>query len=258
MITITTPRLAKYVIGDVLEYAYNVVTVCRERRPPMPPAPGSNTIDTQIDGVQKAAEDLNQNYKVELSNPLSDEMTVADIERDRLLIGLHTTLEGLSYHFNTATAQAAALLLAAMDKYDTRIYRLHYEVETTTINSLLNDFTSNTNLTAALTSLNLMPWVAQMRTVNERFRQLYTSRVSEKTDTKRTPTVELRQNLHQALNNLFAHLTAHATLSNDATIPLIISDINNLTARYNQLVNNRLSRPQETTEQSSADSYTGV
>jgi len=258
MIKMSTPRLAKYLVGDLLEYAYNVVNVCGERRPPMPPAPGSTTIDPQIEGVQKAAEALNQNYKVALGSPLSDELTIVDMERDRLLIGLHTTLEGLSYHFNASTAGAAALLLTAMDKYDTRIHHLHYEIETTTINSLLNDFTTDANLTAALTLLNLMPWVAQMRTSNDRFRQLYISRAGDKTDTKRTPTVELRQNLHQALNNLFAHLTAHATLSNDATIPLVISDINNLTARYNQLVNSRLSRPQETTEQPSADSYTGV
>lgn len=252
------PHFAKFLTGFALEYAYAIITLYRERRPPLAPSAVAASPDLQVDELQAAALALNENFKIEQANALSGELMTVDMERDRLIVGLHTMLEGFTYHFDPAKASAASLLLAAIDKYGARISKLHYEIETTTINSLLNDFTNDAQLTSALSVLGLEAWVVQMRTANERFRQIYSSRIGQKTDTVRTPTVELRQNLLNALRNLFAHLTAHATLNNDATVELIISDINQLTTRYNQIANQRLSRLQDTAELPSVDSYTGV
>lgn len=254
-----TPQIAQYLIGDVLEYAYGIVTQCHERRPLPSPRAVEASPDLQINELQMAAEALNQNFKIEQANPLSADLIAIDEQRDRLIIGFRTSLEGLTYHFDPAAAAAATLLLGAVDKYGSRIAKMHYEIETASINSLLDDITGNAPLTNALAMLKLEPWVAQMRNTNDGFRQIYSSRIGSKTDNVRTSTVELRKNLNQALRNLFTHLTAHATLSNDATIPVIMSDINNLTERYNQLVKSRLARLQKTTAQTTeTDTYQGV
>ena len=231
---ISAPHFSKFLTGDALEYAYNVVTRCRERQPPMSPT------EPQVNAVQAAAEALNENYKLELASPLSNNLWDLDQERDRLIIGLHTTAEGQTYHFDPAIAAAASQLLTAMDKYGTRIAKLNYEIETTTLNSLINDITSSPALTAAMAKLNLSTGIPQMQSVNDRFRQIFSHRVGNETDNTHTPTPELRNHLRDALRQLFNHLTAHATLHPDPNLEAIISDINVLTARFNLIAQKRL------------------
>jgi hypothetical protein len=231
---ILVPHFSKFSTGDALEYARLVVNRCRERQPPMSPT------EPQVNAVEAAADALSANFKRELGNALSDDLTVLDMERDRLIIGLRTTAEGQSYHFDIAIAKAASQLLAAIDHYGPSISKLHYEIETTTINSLLDRISKTPELTAAIATLGLGNWMTRMRTANDSFHLLYSSRTGSITDNASVSTMELRKNLRDALRDLFSHLNAHFTLTKDANLEVIVSDINTLTKRFNQLADERL------------------
>ncbi|PZX20395.1 hypothetical protein LX69_00393 [Breznakibacter xylanolyticus] len=243
---ISIPHLAKYLLGDLLDYAYNVVMFCRQRQPS--PSP----IDPQVDAVQNAAEALNKNFKLEQANEHSGRLAVLDMERYRLIVGFRTTTEGLTYHFDSNTSSAAVQVLAAIDKYG-GIARLPYEAESVSINSLLNDLATNAALISALETLHLMSWIDQLRLVNNQFQEVYLTRVGNVTDTKHTPTTELRAGLVQAIRDLNSHLSAHAILHPDAALNALITDINTLTARHNQIADHRTSRNKKTAEQTAAN-----
>ena len=236
---ISSPRFSKYLTADALEYSYAIVNRCRERQPPMSPT------EPQVNAVQEAAEALNANFKRELSDPYSKNMSGLDNVRDRLIMGTRTIAEGYTYHFDPATAAKAELILSTIDKYGSQIARLPYEAETTTLASLTNDLMGTPKMAEAIRDLGLDTWIIQLKTVNDQFRQTFSARVGSQTDAQRKTTNELRQKLHDALRTLFAHLTAHATLSNDASVTAIIGDINGLTDRFNQLTDRRLNKPSE-------------
>lgn len=231
---ILSPHFWRYLTGDAIEYARLTVDRCRERQPPMSPT------EPQVNAVAAAADDLAVNYKRELGNVLSDDLTALDMERDSLMVGIRTIAEGQAHSFNIPIATAASQVLEAIDQFGPRIARLPYEIETTSIVSLVNRIDNTPALTAAMATLNLTEWVPRLRSANDRFHQLYSSRTGNITDNDYTPTMVLRKNLLVALRDLFSHLNAHYTLSKDANLELIITDINSLTARFNQLVNKRL------------------
>ena len=231
---ISAPHFWRYLTGDAIEYARLIVDRCRERQPPMSPT------EAQVNAVETAADKLAVNYKRELGNEYSDDLTDFDMERDSLVVGIRTIAEGQIHSFNTPVATAASLVLEAIDQVGSRIARLPYEIETTAIVSLINRIDNTPALTAAMATLNLTEWVPRLRTANDRFHKLYSTRTGNITDNDYTPTMVLRKNLLVALRDLFSHLNAHYTLTNDPNLEVIITDINSLTARFNQLANKRL------------------
>ena len=231
---ISAPHFGKYLTGDAIEYARLIVTRCRERQPPMSPT------EAQVNALETAVNKLAVNYKRELGNDFTNDLTALDMERDNLVVGIRTVAEGQSYSFSSAIATAASQVLEAIDQFGPQISKLPYEIETTTIVSLLNRIDNTPALTAAMATLNLTEWVPRLRTVNDRFHQLYSARTGNITDNDYTPTMVLRKNLLVALRDLFSHLNAHYTLTNDPNLLAIITDINSLTARFNLLVNKRL------------------
>lgn len=196
--------------------------------------------EPQVNALEAATDNLAVNYKRERANAYSDNLTSLDVERDSLVVGIRTIAEGQSYSFNSPIATAASQVLEAIDQFGPQISKLPYEIETTTIVSLLNRIDNTPALTAAMATLNLTEWVPRLRTANDRFHQLYSARTGNITDTDFTPTMVLRKNLLIALRDLFSHLNAHYTLTNDPNLEVIITDINSLTARFNQLANKRL------------------
>ena len=231
---ISAPHFSKYLTGDAIEYARLTVTRCRERQPPMSPT------EPQVNAVETAANNLAVNYKRERANALSDDLAALDMERDSLVVGIRTIAEGQIHSFNPPIASAASQVLDAIDQVGPQISKLPYEIETTAIVSLINRIDNTPALTAAMATLSLTEWVPRLRTANDRFHQLYSARTGNITDNDVTPTMVLRKNLLIALRDLFSHLNAHYTLTNDPNLMAIITDINSLTARFNLLVNKRL------------------
>ena len=185
--------------------------------------------------LQTAYDALDTSFKVSQGSLLTASVQELDARRDAALRGIHAAAKAYSFHYDEATQAAAVAVTKAISKYGTRIAQLSYQAQTATLKSLVNDFENDADLTAALNTLNLTAWTAELKAANTAFEEKYLDRVTDQANKKVSPVSEHRPVAIEAYNTLVQHIQANNILNPSATLTELIGQLNELVVKYNAL-----------------------
>lgn len=228
-----TPYLSRYRHSEYIQYMTDVLALL---------APYD--VDTlQLAEPQGALAavlaQLNAAFKHIQGSELTAEIVALDNRRDRAIVGVRGITSGFAYHFTPDVAAAGALLNRNIAAHSDNLSRLSYQEQTAVLNSIIRDWQNEADLAAAVTTLNLGPWLQELNTSNTEFAAKYLARVGQTAKSSTAPIAELRDQATEAYRDLINHITAHATLSNVSTYTDVLNEIDVLAGQYNQTVENR-------------------
>ncbi|CAL2105766.1 conserved hypothetical protein [Tenacibaculum sp. 190524A02b] len=184
---------------------------------------------------------------------ITKEIQTLDEQRDKAITGIRTLAIAYGYHFEKGLATAADLVLAAIDKYGSRIARRTYNEQTGILYSIVKDFESETTLTEALTKLNLGVWFTELKTANSEFDTKFIERVEATADAPQIDFLALRKEASEAYSVLVEHIKAHKILSSKGVYEMLLDRLSELAKQYNQVISNRTTSSTDTNTEPSSE-----
>lgn len=236
-----TPYLVRYRNGEFLQYMTDVLQLIDSQNAK------TLKLEVQVGALQPLVTQIDNAYKQSQGSHLTQEVTALDETRDRYLTGIRSVIEGYTYHYDAAYANAAKTLLAILSAHGERIQKLSYREETAVLDSIFKDFEDHTAAKAVQT-LHLTTWIAELKASNARFTEAYLQRVSEAAAYPLANVPELRLQATEAYRALVKHIQAHRTLGGVQAYTTLVNEIDVLAGQYNQVIDNR--RSTTTTETS--------
>lgn len=185
-------------------------------------------------------------FKPELGNKITSELQEIDAARDNSFSGLELIIEGYCHHSNSEIKNQAELLWDSLRTYGTGIVRFNYQEETQVLDNITQRWLNTAKFINALSSLSLVSWVGEIKTLNDSFRARYIDRLENEAEQSDIKAIDLRKQItatYQKLSNL---LQAYATISEELAYTEIIKSSNELIGKYNMLLKNRSASQQET------------
>ncbi len=238
------PYLNRYRHGEFLQYLKDILQLLGEQDI------AALQLTTQHDALQPQVAAIDAAFKQSQGSEITQELITLDEQRDNALTGLRAVINGYQYHFEQATSNAAKALLNNIDNHGNNIQRLSYQEQTAVLNSIIADWEGQTELTAAVTALNLTTWLDYLKTTNSSFATRYLSRVEEQAANATGDIPELREQATTSYRALIAHIKAHATLATAPQHSTLLEQISVLAGQYNQVVDNRSATTNDTTQSS--------
>jgi hypothetical protein len=195
---------------------------------------------TQYNAGSAALAKLNDAFINDPASPITAEITALDASRDKMVTGLVVLTDGFTYSPNADQAAAAEKLARNLKIYGKNIARQGLNAETTTIDNIINDWTNQTPLADAVTTLGLTDWLTALTTVNTQFRTKYAARTTAIAieDQERPLSVtELREAATATLIDLFKKLDGYYAIHGDATPwGVVAAQVNALIDQYNATI----------------------
>ena len=230
---ITKPLFQNFRNSEFVQFLNDSVTICKQQNV------GTLKLTEQVGDMDTKTIAINAVFKITQGSAITEEIVGLDQVRDNNLIGIHAYTDGLTYHFIPATQLAAKAILASFDKYGKKLYLLNYQAETSTINSLINDWTVDSKLAAAIVTLKLTDWQAELKRSNDLFNVTFMSRVNEKASANDIKFFELRKASTLSFKEVVKHIEARATIATDKAYEPLIKSLNVLIEKYNRMVAGR-------------------
>lgn len=233
---INRPRFYKLRNSEFLQFLVDVLSLCNNI------GIEAKKLTAVILALQKDTTEFDECFKLTAGSSISEELIELDSRRDYCIIGIRQCLVGYCNHFSPEIKKASEELLMSMDKYGKKIYNLNYPSETSTINSLLDDWKNNPHLAAGIAILKLEDWTKELQTANTIFNERYLLRVNEKASAPQVKAFTTRKKAIASFNNLVKHIEAHATLAEDQTYNGLINNLNTLISKYNAIADSHISK----------------
>lgn len=186
-----------------------------------------------------AVQALESVFEPEPQQPLTDELSTLDNQRDHLYVGIRYILKGNCHHFDATKQGAAKRLLAHFQSYGKEVHRMTYQTQTALISNMMEEWHTNADLQAAVALLDLSEWARTLQTVNTEFSQLFVARISE-IAAKNTPTfTSLRAGAKARYRTLVARILAFKTFNVNEDYEKLYAEIHELARGYNLVVKSR-------------------
>jgi hypothetical protein len=233
---ITLPVLSRFRVSELLQFVYDVLSICAKH------GTEKLQITPKVEALKADTSVLDTAFKASNGSSISEKIIAFDQQRDDCLTGIRSVANGFTYHFDNEISQAAQIILNSIDKYGKNIARLNYQSETSTINSLVNDWENDSKLKATLARLTLTEWVAKLKVLNNEFNNLYLSRVSEKAGEPQEVASECRLTVIESYKRLVKNIEARAEIDETKQFLPLITELNALVDKYNVLVNTRMAK----------------
>lgn len=225
--------------SELLQFIYDAIEVCNNNDVT------KLQVSNKITELLNANKQLDSSFKIDQSSAISSELVELDQRRDACITGIRLNAESWSYHFDPSRAKNANLILKSIDKYGSGITRFNYQAETSIVSSIMDGWSTNNELSEAMNSLQLSAWAAELKLTNDLFNKAYIDRINEKSQNiQSSSSLELRQVVITYYKDLCSNIEARSTLSL-GSYDTVISQLNILTTKYNQLVDNRSSAQQK-------------
>lgn len=183
---------------------------------------------------------LDDLFKKQLANEITQELVLIDERRDKAIIGISYIVTGHLYHFDPTLAQAAATINDSLKLYGSGIGRQNYQAETATLSSLISDWENKPNLFDALKTLELNDWKNELKTANTLFDQRYLARTQEYGAANPDTIKAKREEINAAYYILRDFLNSYSIVQPSVANARTINEINALADQYNTILNNRL------------------
>jgi|AntRauTorckE5430_2_1112549.scaffolds.fasta_scaffold11216_2 hypothetical protein len=227
-----TARLSVYRNAEILAFASNVLDVLTARNLAYLAA-------VQAD-LQVAHDAMSDAFKKESGSIITGDLKDLDKRRDDAIRGTVLVARGFEYHYDVPTQKAAVLVLRNIRKYAKNVATLSYQEETSAIKNIVAEWSSNADLTAAVTLLGLTAWQTELETANTAFDATFVSRSqSDAQKSLQAPVSELRKPVEDAFQTVGNHLTANLVVNPSQDLTGTVAEVNTLVDTYNLAVNRR-------------------
>lgn len=154
-------------------------------------------------------------------------------------------LEGFLHHPQTELQKYAQVVLNHLDTYGKGITRKNYPTETAILKNILDDWQTFSYLVAALAALGLTPWQNKLKELNQQFNDLYVSRAKEAGTAQSETMKQLRDAAVDSYYDLREFINSLYVVNKKAEpFAKLISEINGLIDKYNQVASHLLNNPE--------------
>ncbi len=143
-------------------------------------------------------------------------------------------LEAWQYHFDPVIKNNAFALLDILNRFGDRIYKLRYQLETATINSIVAEWEEKHS--DKISQLQLIDWVNELKTSNQNFNNKYIARTVQLSEVETGVLASARTASTEAYRTLKQHIEAHALLTPNAEYDQLMAKLSSLVNQYNLAV----------------------
>lgn len=222
---------------EYLQFVKDVVAIVEKNNPTtLNVAVQQATLSTKIT-------ELDSLFKNQLSSPITQEIEALDSLRDKAINGLLAVVGGYTYHFDVAVSEAAVTLHNNLKLYGVGIAMQNYQSETTLLSSIITDWETKPELTAAMTILNLGDWKDNLKAHNENFNIKYIARTQEYGAASPENIKSKRDETNVVFYDLRKYIDAYGVINNEnPAYAKTTNELNALIDQYNTLLNNRVSK----------------
>jgi hypothetical protein len=183
---------------------------------------------------------IEQLFKTDQSNPLTEELQNLDARRDDAINGITQVINGYTYHFDETIKAYANKLNEHLALFGTGIAKDNYQSETATLRNIITDWTDKPLLADAITALNLGSWKTELATANTNFAIKYLERTQDLGAVSYDTIKAKRLEAATAFYGLRNKIDAYFTISEGAEpYAKTINELNALIDQYNLLLTNR-------------------
>lgn len=155
-----------------------------------------------------------------------------DALRDRYFTGIKKVVEGFTYHFDENVVKAATVLELCIDKYGKDVTKQSLVTETTTLNSMIDDFENKPDVAAALAVLRIADWGQALKQANIDVNTTYLTRNEEFAERPEGEIAPLREVVQAKYDVLKRHIEGHNLFTPSAAYDILIAKINTLISQY--------------------------
>lgn len=222
-----SPHIKSYSLLELLPFGKAYITVCTNNNPN-----NALSIKQFIDGFEKPLLDVGAAYAYQKDSPQTKDLIAEDIRRGRAFMGIKTEALAKTYYFDATIAKAADIVLACIKKYGKRVSDLDYNKETEVIDKLVDDFENDSTVKAAIATLGLTAWVAELKEANKLFKQKYLERTQQYASQPSKPAHELRPLAIAAFETLELQIRSRAVIDDKGKYDVLIAQLNALTQQY--------------------------
>ena len=205
---------------------------------------GALDVAVQFAAFQNITNEIEAIFATDQGSDTTPLLESLDKRRDNAISGITLMSNAMVYHFDPAIIAAATALSDNLKLYGGGIARQNYMAETASITNIIADWDTKPNLIAAINTLGLAGWKAELNTANQLFNTAYLARTQEigaaNPNTIKDKRLE-SANLYYALRD---RIGAFYTINN-AGNPWgkTVNEINVLIEQYNVLLANRATEP---------------
>lgn len=219
--------------SESVQFFNDIVTLCSESNPK------ALNIEAQLGTLNECVNSLNSNFATDRSSEITNDLISLDQRRDKAIVCLRMLTEGFTNHYDSAKSDTAALLLQTIDKYGSKISKMNYQAETSTLDNLGDELQNDAAAADLVNQLGLSDLVGEMIEANNEFNTRYLDRVKEEAGESELAMGELIKNSVAAYRLLTAHIEAHSTLNPSDELNTLADRINELIERYNLTVHRK-------------------
>lgn len=225
--------------SELLQFLFDVTKLCSQQ------SKKSMKLDNVSAELKVDTDSFDQAFRLDQASAITRELTNLDAHRDECITGICLVLDGYTRYFEPVVKAAALALKNNLDKYGNRIYEMNYQAETSTINSLVKEWSTNDILKAAVNTLNLGNWVNELKNANDLFNERYLKRVDEKASAPQIKSFDARKKAISAYRKLVQQIEARAVIAEDQTYTGLINNLNALIAKYNIIADSHAEKKEE-------------
>jgi hypothetical protein len=229
-IMITKSYITRYLLSDLINFIKNILTICT----------GSTIAKQEVknfmDVLQEKYGQIDAAYAYQKESPESQEIEAEEAKRDTAWIGIKTVVKGYTLHFDDTIKKAANLILACMEKYGKDVQRQSDTTETTIIEKFVAELENDTALAAAIATLNLGSWVAELKNANIAFNTKFLERNKKYSLKPKESATELKPTLIAAYETLALQIGSRNNIDTTGKYTTLVNELNTLVGKYNAKV----------------------
>lgn len=198
----------------------------------------AQNVSAQHLALQQSLSAIETIYATDQGSDITPQIEAADARRDKAINGITQYLEAMKYHYDPTKALFASQLADNLRLYGTGLARISYQAETAAIDNIVNDWSTDPQLSAAISVLSLTDWRNELNTANQQFNNLYLNRTRELATANPYTIKNLRLEATSKYYTLRDMLSAYATINNNANPwGKSVAELNALIEQYNNLLN---------------------
>lgn len=218
---------------ETVEFLRSTVEICQKHDPV------TLQIHTKVAPVRSIVSKLDEALVYEREKEFTKELEDLDRDRDEAVTGLRYGFLMYTYHWGPDIKAPAQKLLDRIDSYGSSIARMNYESESAAIHNFVNDLETDPELKAAVQKIGLQDWAKRLKVANQRFRTLYSNRIAQESTYDKISFTAIKPEATLRYAELINRINAYIELDEkDAYAPLK-RELETLSERYMQIINNR-------------------
>ncbi len=169
----------------------------------------------------------------------TEQLAIADAERDDIFRGLSDAIKSNLNHFNADKRSAATRIKIAFDQYG-NIARKPYDEETAALTKLISE--AKGSLSNDFATLGLTDWVTELNSKNNAFDLLMKSRYSEESTKTELRMKSVRLEIDAVYRMISDRLDALMLINGTASYEPFVRELNTRVDRYNEIIAQRKGR----------------